>query len=146
MQINEQGLMLIKIFEGCRLKAYRDAVGIMTIGYGWTHRINGEAIREGMIITQQKAEELLSEGIKPFEQAVSKWVNVPLNQNQFNALVSFTYNLGESQLANSSLLKILNQGNYQAAAEQFPLWCKAGGRILPGLVKRRAAEKEIFLS
>lgn len=140
-QINARGLQLLKNFEGLKLSAYRDAVGVWTIGYGTTTNVN-----PGMRISESQAEELLRRDLLRFETAVNKLVRVPLTDNQFSALVSFVYNVGERNLANSTLLRLLNQGNYQAAANEFLRWNRAGGRVLNGLTRRRQAERALFLS
>jgi GH24 family phage-related lysozyme (muramidase) len=140
-QINARGIQLLKTFEGLSLKAYRDPVGIWTIGYGTT-----SGVREGMRITESQAEALLRRDLERFEKAVDRLVKVSLNDNQFSALVSFTYNVGERALSNSTLLKLLNRGNYQAAANEFLRWNRAGGRVLNGLTRRRQAERSLFLS
>jgi GH24 family phage-related lysozyme (muramidase) len=145
MNISPVGIALIKRFEGCKLKAYQDSVGVWTIAYGWTHPVNGRKVEAGMVVTQETAESLLREGVKPFADGVSKLVTVPINQNQFDALVSFTYNLGLGSLKGSTLLKMLNAGNKKGAADEFLKWCRAGGKILTGLVNRRTAERELFL-
>jgi len=139
-QINRDGLRLLKSFEGLRLKAYQDSVGVWTIGYGTT-----SGVRPGMVITEAQAEELLKRDLDRFEQAVSELVTVPLTDDQFSALVTFTYNVGEGSLADSTLLGLLNQGDYQGAADQFLRWDKAGGQALPGLTRRRRAERALFL-
>ncbi len=139
MLISQAGINLIKQFEGCRLTAYKDAVGVVTIGYGHTPS------KLGTTITQEQAEQLLKEDLKKFEEGVLELVKVPLNQNQFDALVSFSFNLGIGALACSTLLKKLNAKQYQEAANEFSKWVNAGGKPLPGLVKRRQAEKELFL-
>nr|WP_228035566.1 lysozyme [Oculatella sp. LEGE 06141] len=139
-QINTQGLELLKSFEGLRLTAYRDAVGVWTIGYGTT-----TGVRPGMRITQSQAEALLRQDLLRFETAVNNLVKVPLTDNQFSALVSFTYNVGERALGTSTLLRLLNQGNYRGAANEFLRWNKAGGRVLAGLTRRRNAERTLFL-
>lgn len=146
MKISENGFELIRTFEGFRSEAYRDSVGIWTIGYGWTHPVDGISIDNGMMITSDKAENLLRVGIQKYEQNINRYVKVPLTQNQFDALVSFAYNLGSQALNQSTLLKLLNAGNTQGAAEEFLRWNKAGGRVLPGLTRRREAERELFLS
>ena len=140
MNISEAGIQLIKKFEGCSLKAYKCPAGIWTIGYGHTLNVN-----EGQTITKKQAEDLLKQDLRSFELTVNNLVNVPLNQNQFDALVSFCYNLGTGNLKKSTLLKLLNKQDYLGAAEQFDRWVYAGGKKLSGLVKRRAAEKELFL-
>lgn len=142
MKTSQKGIDLIKEFEGTVLKVYKDAVGLPTIGIG--HLIKkGEQFTT---ITQQQAEELLAKDLKQFEEGVSTSVKVALTQNQFDALVSFAFNLGVGNLNSSTLLKKLNAGDIQGAADQFPRWNKAGGRTLAGLTRRRLAEKELFLS
>ena len=140
MNISEIGIQLIKNFEGCVLKAYKCPAGIWTIGYGHT-----SGVKEGQTITLKQAEDYLLQDIRAYEITVNNLVNVPLNQNQFDALVSFCYNLGPNNLKNSTLIKLLNKKDYLGAAEQFDRWVYAGGKKLSGLVKRRAAEKELFL-
>lgn len=139
MQISKAGLDLIKQFEGLYLHAYRCPAGVPTIGYGHT-----AGVAMGQTITQQQADDYLRRDVRQFERAVSRLVRVPLTQGQFDALVSFTFNLGEGALAQSTLLRLLNAGDYASAAAQFDRWNKAGGRVLPGLVRRRAAERALF--
>ncbi|MEL6326935.1 MAG: lysozyme [Cyanobacteria bacterium J06626_23] len=137
---NSNGLRLIKSFEGLRLTAYQDAVGVWTIGYGTTRNV-----RRGMQITRTQAEAFLQEDLVRFEQAVNDAVKVPINDNQFSALVSFAYNVGSGALRSSTLLKKLNQGDIRGAANELPRWNKAGGRVLAGLTRRRNAERALFL-
>lgn len=139
MHISQKGLDLIKSFEGLRLSAYRCPADIPTIGYGTT-----AGVKMGDTITKERAEDLLRADVKRFEDQVLRLVKVPLTQGQFDALVSFTYNLGAANLGNSTLLRLLNAGDYKGAAAQFDRWTKAGGKELPGLVKRRAAERALF--
>jgi len=146
MITGKKGLDLIKECEGLRTEAYICPAGVLTIGYGHTGTVDGKKIQLGMKITKEKAEELLKKDLAGFEKGVSACVRVPLTQNQFDALVSFSYNLGVGSLQSSTLLKLLNEGKYEKAAEQFPLWVKGGDVVLPGLVKRRAAEKQLFLT
>jgi len=146
MQISDKGISLIKQFEGLRLTAYKDAVGVLTIGYGWTQPVDGKPIRPGMTIKEETAERLLRTGLVGYESDVSKLVKVKLTQGQFDALVSFAYNLGARALSTSTLLQKLNAGNYAGAADNFPRWNKAGGKVLPGLTRRREAERALFLS
>jgi lysozyme len=141
-QINARGLELVKKFEGLVLTAYRDPVGIWTIGYGHT----GPEVGPGDVITKAQAEALLKRDLARFESAVRNLVKVPLSSNQFSALVSFTYNVGSGALAQSTLLALLNQRNYQGAADQFPRWVNGGGQVLPGLVRRRNEERALFLT
>ncbi|MER1530328.1 lysozyme [Enterobacter hormaechei] len=146
MQTSEKGIALIKQFEGCKLTAYQDSVGVWTIGYGWTQPVDGKPIRAGMTIKQEKAERLLKTGLVSYESDVSRLVKVGLTQGQFDALVSFTYNLGARSLSTSTLLRKLNAGDYAGAADEFLRWNKAGGKVLNGLTRRREAERALFLS
>lgn len=142
---NCAGIALIKRFEGCRLEAYQDSVGVWTIGYGITSA-TGFKVYKGQKITQEQADELLLKHLTTYERAVARNVRVPLTDNQFAALVSFTYNLGEGALKSSTLLKKLNKGDYQGASKEFGKWVKAGGKKLKGLVDRREAERQLFLA
>lgn len=137
--ISPQGVESIKQHEGMKFTAYRDPVGIWTIGFGHTGRV-----KEGDKITPEKAHELLMNDIAIAERCVRTHVKVPLTQGQFDALVSFTFNLGCGRLIQSTMLRMLNEGDYEGAAAQFPRWNKAGGRVLPGLVRRRADEQQMF--
>jgi lysozyme len=131
---------LIRQFEGCYLQAYRDSAGIPTIGVGHTR-----GVKMGDRCSQQQADIWLSQDLEDAEAAVAMLVRAPLTQEQFDALVSFTFNLGERRLAESTMLILINKGSMKAAAEQFDRWVYAGKEKLPGLVKRRAAEKALFL-
>lgn len=146
MQISNTGISLIKEFEDCRLKAYQDSVGVWTIGYGWTHPVDGRKIGPGMVIDQATAERLLKCGLVQYEQGVNQLVKVIITQGQFDALVSFAYNLGLRSLSTSTLLRKLNAGDKHGAADEFGKWVNAGGVRLNGLVKRREAERKLFLS
>lgn len=146
MQISNKGIALIKQFEGLRLDAYQDSVGVWTIGYGWTQPVDGKPITKGIVIKPEIAERLLKTGLVSYENDVSKLVKVKLTQGQFDALVSFAYNLGTRALSTSTLLKKLNAGDYDGAADEFPRWNKAGGKELAGLTRRREAEFALFIS
>ena len=146
MQTSDKGIALIKEFEGCKLTAYQDSVGVWTIGYGWTQPVDGKPIRAGMTIKQETAERLLKTGMVSYESDVSRLGKVGLTQGQFDALVSFTYNLGARSLSTSTLLRKLNAGDYAGAADEFLRWNKAGGKVLNGLTRRREAERALFLS
>ncbi|AOP86667.1 muraminidase [Enterobacter kobei] len=146
MQTSDKGIALIKEFEGCKLTAYQDSVGVWTIGFGWTQPVDGKPIRAGMTIKQETAERLLKTGLVSYESDVSRLVKAGLTQGQFDALVSFTYNLGARSLSTSTLLRKLNSGDYAGAADEFPRWNKAGGKVLNGLTRRREAERALFLS
>ena len=143
MQISQEGIALIKKFEGCELKAYMCAADVLTIGYGHT-----ETVHENMKITQDVADKLLEKDVKNFEKHVNDLVEVDLDQNQFDALVAWTFNLGPTNLKNSTLLKVLNSKNYVGVPEQIKRWNKAtvnGERqVLEGLVRRREAEALLF--
>lgn len=142
MKISQTGIDLIKSFEGLELKAYQDVVGVWTIGYGST----GPHVKPGMVITPKEAEDLLRKDVSRFEACVDKQVTVPLSQNQFDALVSFAFNLGCGNLASSTLLRKLNVKDYKGASLEFVKWNRAGGKVLAGLTRRREAEKALFLS
>ena len=145
MRVSEAGMRLIKESEGCVLKAYPDpATGgePFTIGYGST----GSHVYPGKVITQAEADRLLDEDVDLFERGVNRLVNVDLTQGQFDALVCFAFNLGLGALQQSTLLKLLNAGDYEGAAKQFARWDKAAGKVMAGLTKRRQAESELFQS
>jgi lysozyme len=139
MKLGEKGTEILKYFEGCKLTAYQDSVGVWTIGYGHT-----KGVYDGMTITQDEAEQMLLTELEEYEGYIESMVTVPLTQNQFDALVVWIYNLGPTNFRNSTLLKELNAGNYNAAGQEITRWNKAGGKVLAGLVKRREAEAELF--
>lgn len=141
MKISDAGLDLIKRFEGLRLTAYQDSADVWTIGWGHT-----KTAHKGMQITEAQAKQLLREDLAWAEKAVTDAVTVPLNQNQFDALVSFTFNVGAGALKKSTLLKLLNNRDYAGAANQLSLWVNAGWKPLAGLKTRRAAEQALFLT
>ena len=139
MRTGRDGVELIRHFEGCRFDAYLCPAGVWTIGYGHT-----ADVKEGDSIDQKAAEAFLIEDLESFEQAVTRLVEVPLTQQQFDALVSWTFNLGAGNLAESTLLRKLNNYQYAEVPEQMMRWVRAGGQVLDGLVKRRAAEAALF--
>ena len=139
MNISQEGISLIKKFEGCEYNAYKCAADVLTIGYGHT-----KDVKEGDLVTQQEAENLLAEDLKEFENYINDMVTVPLNQNQFDALVSWVFNLGPANLKASTMLKVINIGNYENVPEQIKRWNKAGGKVLDGLIRRREAESLMF--
>lgn len=143
---SDAGIALIKQFEGVRLKAYKCPAGVWTIGYGSTRWNDDENVEEGDHVGLEGAEKLLKRDLEHFEYAVNKLVTAEITQNQFDALISFVYNVGEYALKKSTLLQQLNAGNTARAADEFLKWTKAAGKELPGLVKRRAAERALFLS
>jgi lysozyme len=143
MKISQAGLDLIKRFEGCELEAYQDAVGIWTIGYGHT----GPDVHEGLKITQAQADAILAKDVERFASGVAANVRVAITQSEFDALVSFAFNVGLTAFRTSTLLKLLNDNSDRSVvATQFLRWNKAGDKVLEGLTKRRNAEKELFLS
>ena len=144
-KMGEAGKSLIKEFEGFRAQAYVCPAGVMTVGYGTT-RIKGKLVKSGMKITTEEADVFLEEDLKNFEDAVNQSVLVELTQNQFDAIVSLVYNIGVGNFQKSTLLKKLNGGQYEDAAEQFLRWDKASGKSLPGLSRRRKAERKLFLT
>lgn len=140
----DSGKKLIKEFEGFRATAYLCPAGVWTVGYGTT-RIGGKPVKDGTKITTEEAETFLEQDLKRFEDGVNRLVQVEITQNQFDALVSFVYNLGIGSLQKSTLLKKLNAGLFAEAAEQFLKWDKSDGKSLPGLARRRKAERDLFL-
>lgn len=146
MKTSKTGIDLIKQFEGCRLKAYKCPAGILTIGYGHTGTVNGKPITADMTITELMAETLLAIDLQKFEKCINDNVKKPLTQNEFDALVSFVFNIGTGAFLKSSMLKLLNSGHMPLAAGQFDRWVYAKGKVLKGLQKRRAAEKALFLT
>lgn len=144
MNISQKGINLIKKFEGLRLDAYLCPANVWTIGYGHTQPVNGKKIVRGMKIDEAEAERLLRCDLVKFEDGVNKLVKVPMTQGQFDALVSFAFNLGLGALSTSTLLKKLNAKDYAGAEAEFKRWNQAGGKVLPGLIQRRAAEAAFF--
>ena len=141
MKISLEGLSLIKKFEGCRLKAYYCSGGVLTIGYGHTG-----GVKETDTITQEEADKLLKGDILKFEQYVEDNVMVELDQGQFDALVAWTFNLGPGNLRESTMLKKLNNQEYESVPFEMRRWNKAGGKTLDGLIRRREAESLLFES
>ena len=137
--INAAGIALIKEFEGLRLTAYRDPVGVLTIGYGST----GPHVKPGLTITEAQAEELLRQDVARFEVAVADMAKVATD-NQFAAMVSLAFNVGAEALRKSTLLRKHNAGDYTGARAEFARWKFAGGKVLGGLVRRRAAEAKLY--
>jgi len=146
MSVSNKGVDLICEFEGKRLVAYDDGVGVWTIGFGTIKYPNGVRVKKGDTCTLDQAKEYMRHDLIEFEHTVNSSVKVPLNQNQFDALVSLAYNIGSSAFKSSTLVKKLNTGDYQGAADQFNVWVNAGGKRMQGLVNRRDREKLLFLS
>lgn len=146
MKIGKKGLDLIKSFEGLKLKPYLDSAGIPTIGYGTIMYDNGKRVSmQDPPITEDQANQYLEYEVNEKTAAVNQFVTIAINQNQFDALVCFAYNVGVGALQKSTLLKLLNSGDYAGAADQFLRWNKAGGKEIPGLTRRRQAERALFL-
>ena len=145
-KISAKGIDLICGFEGMALQAYDDGVGVCTIGFGTTIYPSGQPVQYGDQCTLEQAKQFMHHDLKRFEQAVNSAVKVPIYQNQFDALVSLTYNIGIGAFQNSTLLTLLNDSDYVGASNQFDVWIKAGGQTVQGLVNRRAAEKKLFLN
>ena len=141
MKCSQEGLELIKKFEGCKLKSYKCPAGVWTIGYGHT-----EDIKEGDIVSPEEANKLLRADVFKFEEYVTDNVIVNLTQNQFDALVAWTFNLGVGNLRNSTMLKKLNNADYTSVPFEMKRWNKAGGKTLDGLIRRRNAEALLFQS
>ncbi|NML16099.1 lysozyme [Azohydromonas caseinilytica] len=146
MNVSDGCIGLIKTCEGFRTTPYRCPAGIPTIGYGSTRYADGRAVSlSDPPISEARACDILRTTLKEYENAVTRYVTVPLNQNQFDALVDFAYNAGAQNLRTSTLLRRLNAEDYVGAAQEFGRWIYGGGKVLPGLVRRRKLEKELFL-
>lgn len=150
MRTSEKGRKLIEEFEGLSLTAYQTNLGngkydVPTIGYGHTTAAGPPEVKMGMVITEDLADKILADDLKAVETQVFNAIHVPVNQNQFDCIVSFTFNLGIGNLQQSSLLKRLNQGDYDIGTE-FNKWVLAQGQVLPGLVRRRQREKTLWES
>lgn len=141
LKVSDNGRMMVAKFEGCRLKAYQDVIGVWTIGYGQT-----KGVKPGMVWTQQQADDDLLATLTEFGKQVAALVRVALDQNQFDALVSFAYNVGIGNLKSSTLLRMVNAANFAAAHDEFVKWNKAGGKVVVGLTHRRLAEAAVFAS
>lgn len=139
MNISKEGIALIKKFEGCELEAYKCPAGVWTIGYG---HIKG--VQEGDVITLEEAEDMLVEELHEYENYINDMVTVGLTPSQFDALVAWVFNLGPTNLRESTLLRVLNEGNYEEVPAQIKRWNKAGGEVLNGLIRRRKAEALLF--
>jgi lysozyme len=150
LKLSPAGANLIKAFESClrpvgggRYTAYKDPVGVLTIGWGHTNH-HGRQFRYGDVWTQKECDDEFLKDMARFEKAVKQRVKVPLRQSTFDALVSFSFNVGEGNLGKSTLLKLVNAGKFEEAADEFLKWNKAGGRVLAGLTRRRKSERLLF--
>ena len=139
MKISEDGLELIKKFEGCETTAYQDSVGVWTIGFGHT-----KGVEEGQTCSIEDAESMLANEMDEYEGYINNMVKVDLQQHEFDALVAWVYNLGPTNLGESTMLKVLNGGQFDRVPEEMNRWTRAGGKILEGLVRRRQAESLMF--
>lgn len=144
MKTSTIGRSLITEFEGLRLTAYRCSAGVLTIGVGHTSAAGAPKVSAGMTITRADADAILSRDLATFERAVAAAVKVPVNQNQFDALVSLAFNIGERAFGRSTLVKRLNAGRFDEAADQFAAWNKVNGKPVAGLTRRRTAEAKLF--
>ena len=146
MKLNRDGIALMHLYEGLRLEAYMCPAGVWTIGYGNTFYENGTRVKKGDVITKERAEELFENIVKiKFELPMSRLIDVDLNDNQYSALVSFTYNIGIGNFSKSTLLKMVNKNpNNPFIREQFLRWNKAGGKPLLGLTRRRTSEANLY--
>ena len=150
MKISQEGITLIKHYEGCPKDAegnavsYRCAANKKTIGFGSLKLIDGSPVQDNMSITMQEAEELLAHELKEYEGYINDMVTVPLKQNEMDAMVSWVFNLGPTNLKNSTLLRVLNEGKYHEVPEQIKRWNKVNGKVNEGLVKRRKSEALLF--
>ena len=139
MKISEDGLELIKKFEGCETTAYQDSVGVWTIGFGHT-----KGVEEGQTCSIEDAESMLADEMDEYEGYINNMVKVELQQHEFDALVAWVYNLGPTNLSESTMLKVLNGGQFDRVPDEMNRWTRAGGKILEGLVRRRQAESLMF--
>ena len=143
--LSDNGMKLLEQFEGLRLEAYLDSAGIHTIGYGTIKYPDGSVVKKGDKITKAQAKQYKLHDLKEFESTVNTSVKSPLTQNQYDALVSLSYNIGSGAFKDSTLLKKLNSGDYKGAAEQLLVWNKVNSKKVQGLVNRREAERNLFL-
>jgi lysozyme len=145
MNITEDGLALIRTAEGFRDTAYRDSTGVWTIGYGHTSMAGAPEVTDGLTITPEQGEQMLAADVAQVADGLRRILTRQLTDTQFSALVSFAYNVGIGNAAKSSVLKAVNSGDFAAVPRRLQVWVNAGGKTLPGLVKRRAAEAELFM-
>ena len=144
--ISEKGYAIIREFEGFKAEAYLDTGGVWTIGFGTIKYPNGQRVKKGDTCTREQAEQWLKNDCKWVDACLDKYVTAKTTQNQFDALASFVYNIGETAFAKSTMLTLLNQNNFTAAANQFDRWVFDNGKRITGLANRRTKEKALFLS
>ncbi|MEM7425177.1 MAG: lysozyme [Pseudomonadota bacterium] len=145
MRLNAAGLKLIKSFEGWRGTAYRDPVGVWTIGYGHTSRAGPPEVYPGLKISRMQGQEILLRDLDQFAREIRPHIRVRLNDNQYSALLSFAYNVGATNFKRSSVLRFVNARRFSDVPARLMLWNRAGGRVLRGLTRRRAAEGALFV-
>lgn len=145
MRVNEAGLALIRTYEGFRGEAYRCPAGVWTIGYGHTSMAGPPDVKPKMRMTKKQAEEVMASDVAVFASDIARYIKADLNDNQFAALVSFAYNVGVGAFRSSSVLASVNREDFDSIPRRLNMWVKAGGRVLPGLVKRRASEGMLFM-
>jgi lysozyme len=146
MKLNDRGFALICEFEGCRTAAYQDAVGVWTIGYGHTSAAGLPCVAPGLTVTRAEATGILMRDLETFSAGVKSAITTQLNDNQFSALVSFAFNVGLGNFRSSSVLRSVNACCFDQVPADLALWVKAGGKVLPGLIRRRAAEAALFMT
>ena len=146
MKTSRDGIALIKRWEGCRLKAYQDTVGVWTIGYGHTSAAGAPKVAAGLIITRQESEDILVRDLVQYESAVAKALTRSPSQSQFDAMVCLCFNIGPGAFAGSTVVRKFNAGDVAGAADAFRLWNKAGGKVVPGLEFRREDERKLFMT
>ena len=147
MQMSQEGIdALLKKYEGCKLKAYRCPANVCTIGYGHTSAAGNPVVTDGMTITQKQCDDILRSDLVKYETAVHNMVQQPLSQHQFDVLVDFAYNAGIGNLKSSTLLKKVNAAKFDEVPAELMKWTKGGGKVLPGLVKRRQAESAWWMA
>jgi len=145
MRVTAEGIALIRRCEGFRATAYRDAVGVWTVGYGHTSMAGPPAVTAGLTVSRAEAEAILARDVESFARGVAGAIRTEINDRQFSALVSFAYNVGLANFHRSSVLKAVNAGDFAAVPRRLQLWTRAGDKVLPGLVTRRAAEAAMFI-
>jgi lysozyme len=144
--INQAGLDLIKRWEGCKLKAYKDVAGVWTVGYGLTSRAGFIEVGPDTTLTQEEADYYLEKVVADFANKIRPMITAPINENQFSAFVSLAYNIGVGAFKKSSALKRFNAGEVSRVPDAMRMWKKAGGKVVQGLINRRNAEVELFLT
>lgn len=146
MRLTDDGIALVKRFEGFRQEAYRDPAGVWTIGYGHTGRAAPPPVEPGMTVTPEEGEAILRADLDHFVARAGPLIERPVTANQFSALISFAFNVGVGNFKRSSVLLAVNEGRLDEVPGRLALWNKAGGRVLKGLVRRRMAEGELFMT